>query len=123
MRKPLGGISIVVDNAAGRRAARSAPTRSPRPMPDGYTLLLHHVGMGTMPTLVRNIPFKVESDFEYLGMINDVPMTLIGKPGAAGQQLQGTRRPGSSRTRARSTWATPASARPRTCAACCSSTP
>jgi tripartite-type tricarboxylate transporter receptor subunit TctC len=37
--------------------------------------------MATMPTLVRNIPFKVESDFEYVGMINDVPMTLIGKPG------------------------------------------
>jgi tripartite-type tricarboxylate transporter receptor subunit TctC len=36
--------------------------------------------MATMPTLVRNIPFKVESDFEYLGMINDVPMTLIGRP-------------------------------------------
>jgi tripartite-type tricarboxylate transporter receptor subunit TctC len=33
-----------------------------------------------MPTLVRNIPFKVESDFEYLGMVNEVPMTLIGKP-------------------------------------------
>jgi tripartite-type tricarboxylate transporter receptor subunit TctC len=29
---------------------------------------------------VRNLPFKVDSDFEYLGMINDVPMTLIGKP-------------------------------------------
>ena len=36
-----------------------------------------------MPTLVRNIPFKVDSDFEYLGMINDVPMTLIGKPALA----------------------------------------
>ena len=49
--------------------------------PDGHTLLLHHIGMATMPTLVRNIPFKVESDFEYLGLVNDVPMTLIGKPG------------------------------------------
>jgi len=47
--------------------------------PDGYTLLLHHIGMATMPTLVRNIPFKVESDFEYLGMVNDVPMTLVGR--------------------------------------------
>jgi tripartite-type tricarboxylate transporter receptor subunit TctC len=47
---------------------------------DGYTLLLHHIGMATMPALVRNIPFKVESDFEYLGLVNDVPMTLIGRP-------------------------------------------
>ena len=36
--------------------------------------------MSTIPTLVRNVPFKVESDFEYLGIINDVPMTLIAKP-------------------------------------------
>jgi tripartite-type tricarboxylate transporter receptor subunit TctC len=36
--------------------------------------------MATMPTLVRNIPFKVESDFEYLGLVNDVPMTVIGRP-------------------------------------------
>jgi tripartite-type tricarboxylate transporter receptor subunit TctC len=35
--------------------------------------------MSTMPTLVRNLPFKVESDFEYLGMVNDVPMTVIGR--------------------------------------------
>ena len=47
---------------------------------DGYTLLVHHIGMATMPTLVRNIPFKVESDFEYVGLINDVPMTLIARP-------------------------------------------
>ena len=33
-----------------------------------------------MPTLVRNIPFKVDSDFEYLGLVNEVPMTLIAKP-------------------------------------------
>jgi tripartite-type tricarboxylate transporter receptor subunit TctC len=36
--------------------------------------------MATMPSLLRNMPFKVETDFEYLGMINDVPMTLIAKP-------------------------------------------
>jgi tripartite-type tricarboxylate transporter receptor subunit TctC len=47
---------------------------------DGHTLLLHHISMATMPTLVRNIPFSVENDFEYLGLINDVPMTIIGKP-------------------------------------------
>ena len=48
--------------------------------PDGHTLLLNHIGMSTIPSLVRNVPFKVESDFEYLGIVNDVPMTLIAKP-------------------------------------------
>src|SRR5437764_12379594 len=72
MRKPLGGVSIVVDNAAGAGGSIGA-NKVARAAPDGYTLLVHHIGMSTMPTLVRNIPFKVESDFEYLGMINDVP--------------------------------------------------
>lgn len=79
MRKPLGGVTIVVDNAAGAGGSIGA-NKVARANPDGYTLLLHHIGMATMPTLVRNIPFKVESDFEYLGMVNDVPMTLISKP-------------------------------------------
>jgi len=79
MRKPLGGASVVVDNAAGAGGSIGA-NKVAKANPDGYTLLLHHIGMATMPTLVRNIPFKVESDFEYLGMINDVPMTLIGRP-------------------------------------------
>jgi tripartite-type tricarboxylate transporter receptor subunit TctC len=82
MRKPLGGGTLVVDNAAGAGGSIGA-NKVAKASPDGYTLLLHHVGMATMPTLVRNIPFKVESDFEYLGMINDVPMTLIGKPALA----------------------------------------
>ena len=78
LRKPLG-TTVVVDNAAGAGGSIGA-NKVAKANADGYTLLLHHVGMATMPTLVRNIPFKVESDFEYLGMVNDVPMTLIAKP-------------------------------------------
>lgn len=80
MRKPLGGVAIVVDNAAGAGGSIGA-NKTAKATPDGHTLLVHHIGMATMPTLVRNIPFKVESDFEYLGLINDVPMTVISKPG------------------------------------------
>ena len=79
MRKPLGGATLLVDNAAGAGGSIGANKVS-KAAPDGYTLLLHHIGMATMPTLVRNIPFKVDSDFEYLGMVNDVPMTLVGRP-------------------------------------------
>jgi tripartite-type tricarboxylate transporter receptor subunit TctC len=80
MRKPLGGATLVVDNAAGAGGSIGA-NKVAKATPDGYTLLLHHIGMATMPTLVRNIAFRVDSDFEYLGMINEVPMTLIGRPG------------------------------------------
>jgi len=79
MRAPLGGAVILVDNAAGAGGSIGA-SKVAKATADGHTLLLHHIGMATMPTLVRNIPFKVESDFEYVGMINDVPMTLIAKP-------------------------------------------
>jgi len=79
MRAPLGGAVLLVDNAAGAGGSIGA-NKVAKAAPDGHTLLLHHIGMATMPTLVRNIPFKVDSDFEYVGMVNDVPMTLIGKP-------------------------------------------
>ncbi|WP_295852484.1 tripartite tricarboxylate transporter substrate-binding protein [uncultured Xylophilus sp.] len=79
LRKPLGGPTIVVDNTAG--AGSSIGTaKVARANPDGYTILLNHIGMATMPGLYRKLPFNVENDFEYAGMINDVPMTLIGKP-------------------------------------------
>ena len=78
LRKPLGA-TVVVDNTAG--AGSSIGTaRVARATPDGYTLLLNHIGMSTMPALYRKLSFNVANDFEYLGIINDVPMTLIGRP-------------------------------------------
>jgi len=79
LRKPLGNVSVVVDNAAGAGGSIGA-NKVAKAQPDGYTLLVHHIGMATLPTLLRNIPYKVDSDFEYLGLINDVPMTVVGKP-------------------------------------------
>ncbi len=79
IRKPLGAVTVLVDNSAGAGGSIGA-NKVAKAAPDGYTLLFHHIGMATMPTLVRNVPFKVESDFEYLGMVSDVPMTLIGRP-------------------------------------------
>ncbi|MFN3375385.1 MAG: tripartite tricarboxylate transporter substrate-binding protein [Burkholderiaceae bacterium] len=78
LRKPLGA-TVVVDNTAG--AGSSIGTaRVARAAPDGYTILLNHIAMSTMPALYRKLAFSVPNDFEYLGMINDVPMTLIGRP-------------------------------------------
>ena len=79
MRKTLGA-SVVVENAAGGPGGLIGAAKAAKANPDGHTLLVHHIAMGIFPSLVRNLPFKVENDFEYLGMINDVPMTLIGKP-------------------------------------------
>ncbi len=78
LRKPLGQ-TIVVDNVDGAGGTRGA-TKVARAPADGYTLLLHHIGMATAPALYRNLPYKMPDDFEYLGLVNEVPMTLIAKP-------------------------------------------
>lgn len=79
MRKPLGGANIVVENAAGA-GGTIAGTKVARANPDGYTLLVWHIGFAATTSLYRKQQFKPMEDFEFLGMINDVPMTLLGKP-------------------------------------------
>ena len=78
MQKALG-TTIVVDNTAGA-GSTIGNAKVARARNDGYTLLVTHVGMATTPVLYRKLSYNYETDFEYLGMINDVPMTLIGKP-------------------------------------------
>src|SRR5574343_742168 len=78
LRKPLGG-TLVIENVGGAGGTLGA-TRVSKAAPDGYTLLLHHIGMATSPALYRNLQYKTLDDFEYLGLINEVPMTLIAKP-------------------------------------------
>ncbi|HEX7436699.1 MAG TPA: tripartite tricarboxylate transporter substrate-binding protein [Caldimonas sp.] len=79
MRAPLGGQSIIIENVGGAGGTLAASKLAPAPN-DGYTLLLHHIGISTAPALYRRLPYKTLDDFEYLGMINEVPMTLIGRP-------------------------------------------
>jgi tripartite-type tricarboxylate transporter receptor subunit TctC len=71
--------TVIVENVGGAGGTLGA-TKVAKASPDGYTILLHHIGMATSPGLYRNLPFKTLDDFEYLGMVNDVPMTLIGRP-------------------------------------------
>ncbi|MBS3997316.1 MAG: tripartite tricarboxylate transporter substrate binding protein BugD [Hydrogenophaga sp.] len=79
MRKPLGGVNIVVENAAGAGGTIGA-TKVARAAPDGYTVLVWHIGMAATTSLYRKQAFQPLEDFEFLGMINDVPMTLLGAP-------------------------------------------
>jgi tripartite-type tricarboxylate transporter receptor subunit TctC len=77
LRKPLG-VPVVIENVGGAGGTLGA-TRVARANPDGQTLLLHHIGMATAPALYRNLQFNPLDDFEYAGLINEVPMTLIGR--------------------------------------------
>ena len=80
LRKGLNNQTVIIENVGGAGGTLGA-AKVAKASPDGYTLLLHHIGMATSPALYRNLPYKTLDDFEYLGMVNEVPMTLIGKPG------------------------------------------
>ena len=80
MRKSMGGgANFVVENVNGAGGTIGAAKVS-KAAPDGHTLLLHHIGMAAATGLYRKLPYKPLEDFEYLGMVNEVPMTIIGKP-------------------------------------------
>ncbi|MDO9075343.1 MAG: tripartite tricarboxylate transporter substrate-binding protein [Rubrivivax sp.] len=79
LRKNLNNQTVLIENVGGAGGTLGA-AKVAKANPDGYTFLLHHIGMATAPALYRNLPYKVLDDFEYLGMVNDVPMTLIGRP-------------------------------------------
>ena len=79
LAKYIPNSNFVVENAAGAGGTIGA-NKVAKAAPDGHTILLHHIGMATSPSLYRKLPYKTLEDFEYVGMVNDVPMTLIGKP-------------------------------------------
>jgi tripartite-type tricarboxylate transporter receptor subunit TctC len=77
MSKPLGQ-TIVVENRPSAGGILG-PEAVKNAKPDGYTILIHHIGMATTPALYRQLRFNPLTDYEYIGLINDVPMTLIAR--------------------------------------------
>jgi tripartite-type tricarboxylate transporter receptor subunit TctC len=69
---------VIVENVGGPGGTLGAG-RVARATPDGYTILLHHIGQSTAPTLYRNLTYNPVDDFETIGMVNDVPMTIIAR--------------------------------------------
>jgi tripartite-type tricarboxylate transporter receptor subunit TctC len=78
--------SVVIENVVGaggtlgtNRVAKSAP--------DGYTVLLMHVGQATAPALYAKLPFDPVGDFATIGLVTDVPMILVARPNFPAKDL------------------------------------
>ncbi|WP_424814062.1 tripartite tricarboxylate transporter substrate-binding protein [Roseococcus sp. YIM B11640] len=78
MAKELGQ-PVAVENVTGAggtiAAARVAQAR-----PDGYTLLIHHIGLASAATLYRRLPFDIQRGLSPLGVVSHTGMTLVARP-------------------------------------------
>jgi tripartite-type tricarboxylate transporter receptor subunit TctC len=72
------GQQIVVQNVGGAGGTLGA-TQAAKADADGYTLLLHHIGMSTAPSLYQDLAFDPVADFAPIGLVTSVPMTIIAR--------------------------------------------
>ena len=87
MTKTLGQ-QVIVENVGGAGGTLGA-ARVAKADPDGYTLLLHHIGMATSATLYRKLAYKPLEDFDYVGLVTEVPMVMIAKKDLPATDLKG----------------------------------
>ncbi len=69
---------LIIENVGGAGGTIGA-ARAAKAAPDGYTLFLHHIGQSTAPTLYRKLSYDAITSFEPVGLITDVPMTLVAR--------------------------------------------
>ncbi len=69
---------IIVENVGGAGGTIGA-ARVAKSAPDGYTLFLHHIGQSTAPALYRKLTYNAIDGFEPIGLVTDVPMTLVAR--------------------------------------------
>ena len=84
------GQTLVVENVGGA-GSTVGTARAARAEPDGYTLLINHVAQATSATLYRKLAYDPDGAFDGIGLITDVPMTLVARgdypPSTVGELL------------------------------------
>jgi tripartite-type tricarboxylate transporter receptor subunit TctC len=86
MGKTLGQ-SVIVENKLGAGGTIAANYVA-KAAPDGYTIFIHHNGMATATALYRKLPYNPLTDFEYIGQVADVPMTMLARKDFPPDNLQ-----------------------------------
>jgi tripartite-type tricarboxylate transporter receptor subunit TctC len=87
MAKTLGQ-PVAVENVGGA-GGNLGTARAAKAAPDGYTLLLHNISLATSATLYRKLPYDTLKAFDYVGLVADVPMTLVARPDIPPDDLRG----------------------------------
>ncbi|MCT8991375.1 tripartite tricarboxylate transporter substrate binding protein BugD [Chelativorans sp. SCAU2101] len=88
--EPMGkalGQQFVIQNVTGAGGTVAAGQVA-NAEPDGYTVLMHHIGMSTAPTLYPNLPYDPLEDFETIGLVTEVPMTIVARKDFPAETLQ-----------------------------------
>ena len=87
MSKDLGQ-QVIVENVGGAGGTLGAG-RVASAEADGYTMLLHHIGMATSATLYRNLAYDPQNAFDYVGLVTEVPMTIVARKDFEPNDLKG----------------------------------
>lgn len=74
------GQQVVVENVGGA-GGTIGMARVSKSLADGYMVTVWHIAQATAPTLYDNLRYNVIDDFDSIGRIADVPMTVVGKAG------------------------------------------
>jgi tripartite-type tricarboxylate transporter receptor subunit TctC len=100
MSKVLGQ-QMTIENAGGA-GGTIGTARVVRAEPDGYTLLIYHVGLATAATLYRKLPYDTKTAFAPIGLVTDAPMTIIARsdfaPNSLGELIMHLKQPGNKTT-------------------------
>jgi tripartite-type tricarboxylate transporter receptor subunit TctC len=72
------GQGVIVQNVGGA-GGTVGTLQAAKAKPDGYTLLLHHIGMSTIPTLYKKLAFDPLAAFEFIGVFAEAPMMFMAR--------------------------------------------
>jgi tripartite-type tricarboxylate transporter receptor subunit TctC len=72
------GVPVVVQNVEGAGGTIAAGQVA-NAEADGYTVLMHHIGMSTAPSLYADLAYDPVEDFKTVGLVTEVPMTIVAR--------------------------------------------
>jgi tripartite-type tricarboxylate transporter receptor subunit TctC len=82
------GVPVIIDNRGGAGGTIGS-TAAARAAPDGYTLMIGHIGtLGVNPSLYPHLPYDTLASFDYVAALGLVPNLLVVHPSLPFKTLQ-----------------------------------